>query len=111
VGGEYIARNIKASNADGTIVQLAFNQGSRVEVDFMPVMLKRLTITGSTLRARSDAFKARVAADLEEKVWPLFANGKLSTLTDKQFTFDDVVQAHKMMEAKQHRGKILLTPN
>ncbi|MEM9330061.1 MAG: NAD(P)H-quinone oxidoreductase [Pseudomonadota bacterium] len=109
VGGEYIVRNIKASNADGRIVQLAFNQGSKVEIDFMPVMLKRLTITGSTLRARSDAFKARIAADLEKRVWPLFAEGKLSTLTHACFKFEEVVKAHRMMEAKEHRGKILLT--
>ena len=111
VGGEYITRNIKASKPDARIVQLAFNQGSKVEVDLMPVMLKRLTVTGSTLRSRSDEFKARVAADLREKAWPLFASGKLKTLTHTVFPFDQVIDAHKMMESKQHRGKILLTPD
>ena len=111
VGGDYIGRNIKASGPDAKIVQLAFNQGSKVEVDLMPVMLKRLTITGSTLRSRPPEFKARIAADLEQRAWPLFASGKLKTLTHTVFSFDDAVAAHKMMEAKQHRGKILLTPN
>ncbi|MEM9277087.1 MAG: NAD(P)H-quinone oxidoreductase [Pseudomonadota bacterium] len=110
VGGEYVSRNIKATKPDARIVQLAFNQGSKVEVDLMPVMLKRLTITGSTLRSRTPQFKARVAADLEEKVWPLFANGKLKTLTHSVFPFEQVIDTHEMMEAKQHRGKILLTP-
>ncbi|MGI9352203.1 MAG: NAD(P)H-quinone oxidoreductase [Rhizobiaceae bacterium] len=111
VGGEYIGRNIKAASPDATIVQLAFNQGSRVEVDLMPVMLKRLTFTGSTLRSRPPEFKARIASDLEDRAWPLFASGKLKTLTHTVFSFDEVIAAHKLMEAKQHRGKILLTPN
>ncbi|MEM7214335.1 MAG: NAD(P)H-quinone oxidoreductase [Pseudomonadota bacterium] len=111
VGGEYIARNIKAASADALIVQLAFNQGSKVEADLMPVMLKRLTLTGSTLRSRAPEFKARVAVDLENRVWPLFDSGKIKTLTHIVLPFDQVADAHRMMEAKQHRGKILLTPN
>lgn len=110
VGGEYVTRNIKATAPDATIVQLAFNQGSKVETDLMPVMLKRLTITGSTLRSRPPEFKAQIAADLQKRVWPLFADGRLKTLTHKVFPFDEAVAAHEMMEAKQHRGKILLTP-
>ena len=110
IGGDYIARNIKASNPDGRIVQLAFNQGSKVELNLMPVMLKRLTYTGSTLRPRSKEFKAEVAADLLKKVWPLFGEGKIKTHTHATFPFDQVIEAHQMMEKAAHRGKILLTP-
>ncbi|HEY9058135.1 MAG TPA: NAD(P)H-quinone oxidoreductase [Aurantimonas sp.] len=110
IGGDYIARNIKAAKADGRIVQLAFNAGSKVEIDLMPVMLKRLTYTGSTLRSRPDAFKATVAADLKEKVWPLFADGTLKTNTHAVLPFEQAAEAHQMMEAARHRGKILLTP-
>ncbi|MCP3055255.1 NAD(P)H-quinone oxidoreductase [Aurantimonas marianensis] len=110
IGGDYIARNIKAAKADSRIVQLAFNAGSKVEIDLMPVMLKRLTYTGSTLRSRPDAFKATVAADLKEKVWPLFADGTLKTNTHAVLPFEQAAEAHQMMEAARHRGKILLTP-
>ena len=110
IGGDYISRNIKAAALDGRIVQLAFNQGSRVEVDWMPLMLKRLTFQGSTLRARPSEFKAHVAADLEKRVWPLFADGTLSTFTHSVFGFQDVSKAHHLMEEKGHVGKIILVP-
>lgn len=109
VGADYIARNIKAAAPDARIVQLAFRQGSKVEVDLMNVMLKRLTFTGSTLRSRPVAFKSLIAFDLEEKVWPMFANQKLKTLTHSVFKMDDVVEAHRLMEASGHKGKILLS--
>ena len=110
VGGDYIARNLKAAKQDCRIVQLAFRTGSKVEIDLMPIMLKRLTFCGSTLRPRPPEFKARLARSLEEKVWPHFADGKLKTLTHAVLTFDDVVKAHTMMEEATHRGKILITP-
>ena len=110
IGGDYVSRNLKAVSPDATIVQLAFNHGSKVEVDLMPVMLKRLTLTGSTLRSRLPEFKARIAADLEKRVWPLFEAGKLRSLTHTVFPFNEAVSAHQMMEAKEHRGKILLVP-
>lgn len=110
IGGDYVASNIKASSAGALIVQLAFNAGSKVEIDLMPIMLKRLTYTGSTLRSRPDAFKAAVATDLWEKVWPLFANGMLRTNTYAVFPFDQAIKAHAMMESSGHRGKILLKP-
>lgn len=110
IGGDYIARNIKAANPDGRIIQLAFNKGSKVEVNLMPVMLKRLTYTGSTLRPRSKEFKAEIAADLFEKVWPLYGQGKMKTHTHTTFPFEQVVEAHQLMEQAAHRGKILLTP-
>ncbi|NKB54684.1 MAG: zinc-binding dehydrogenase [Rhizobiaceae bacterium] len=110
IGGDYIARNIKAANPDGRIIQLAFNKGSKVEVNLMPIMLKRLTYTGSTLRPRSKEFKAEIAADLKKQVWPLYAEGKIKSHTHATFPFEQVIEAHQMMEQAAHRGKILLTP-
>ena len=110
VGGDYVARNFKAARHDARIVQIAFNQGSRVELDLMPVMLKRLSYTGSTLRSRPDAFKARVAAEIRERVWPLFATGRLRTVTDATLPLAEAARAHAMMESAEHRGKILLLP-
>jgi len=109
MGGDYIARNIKASAVDARIVQLAFRAGSKVDIDLMNVMLKRLTVTGSTLRSRSVAFKSLIASDLEDKVWPMFNSGAIQTLTHKVFDMEDAVEAHKMMEASTHTGKILLS--
>ncbi len=110
IGGDYIARNIKAARHDARIIQLAFNGGSKVEIDLMPVMLKRITYTGSTLRSRPDGFKAAIAAELTQKVWPMLADGRLKPVTSKVFPLAQAVDAHKMMEAATHRGKILLTP-
>ncbi len=110
IGGDYIARNFSAAKPDARIIQLAFNKGAKVEVNLMPLMLKRLTYTGSTLRPRSKEFKAEIAADLKKQVWPLFAEGKFKTQTHAVFPFDQVVDAHQMMEQAAHRGKILLTP-
>lgn len=111
IGGDYVARNIKAASPDARIVQLAFNAGSRVEIDLMPIMLKRLVYTGSTLRSRPEAFKSAVAADLRAQVWPLFAEKRLSAQTYKVFPFEEAAAAHTMMESASHRGKILLSPN
>ena len=110
IGGDYVERNIKAANHDARIVQLAFNAGSKVEINLMPIMLKRLTYTGSTLRTRPDAFKSAVAADLRAKVWPLFAKGLLAAQTHRIFPFAEAADAHRMMEKAAHRGKILLSP-
>ena len=110
IGSDYIARNFQAAKPDARILQLAFNKGSKVEINLMPVMLKRLTYTGSTLRPRSKEFKAAVAADLRERVWPLFASGAICAHTFKTFKFEDIRAAHEMMESAKHRGKILVTP-
>ena len=110
VGGDYVARNIKAARHDARIIQLAFARGAEVQINLMPVMLKRLTYTGSTLRTRSDAFKAAIARDLEAEVWPLFAAGRLRTVTHTVLPLAEAAKAHAMMEAAGHRGKILLTP-
>lgn len=111
IGGDYVAKNIKASAPDGRIIQLAFNKGSKVEIDLMPVMLKRLTFTGSTLRSRPDAFKSAIAKDLTERVWPLFESKKLKPLTHVVLPFEKAAEAHAMMQATGHHGKILLQPN
>ena len=110
LGGDYVAKHIKASRADGRIVSIAFNAGSKVTVDLMPMMLKRLTLTGSTLRSRPDSFKAAVARDLEAQVWPHFGSGALKPVTFKTFPLSEAAQAHAAMEAAQHRGKLLLVP-
>ncbi|MEM8802086.1 MAG: NAD(P)H-quinone oxidoreductase [Pseudomonadota bacterium] len=110
IGGDYIPRNIKASRHDARIIQLAFNKGSKLEIDLMPVMLKRLRYTGSTLRSRPDAFKTAVAQDLKQKVWPRFADGTLKAVTHTVLPLENAAQAHQLMEAASHRGKIILQP-
>ena len=108
VGGPYIERNIKASSPDGRIVQLAFNLGSKIEINLMPIMLKRLTYTGSTLRTRPADYKARIATELEGKVWPLIEQGKIRAATRQTFPLAKAAQAHALMERAGHTGKILL---
>ncbi|MEI4235003.1 NAD(P)H-quinone oxidoreductase [Roseovarius sp. D22-M7] len=110
IGGDYVARNIKAARRDARIVQLAFNLGSKVEIDLMPVMLKRITYTGSTLRSRSDGDKTRIARDLLDNVWPLFAAGALRSVTHAVIPLTDAAEAHRIIEGGKHQGKILLRP-
>lgn len=109
VGGPNIEKNLKAASHDGRIIQLAFAAGSKVEINLMPVMLKRLTYTGSTLRTRPAPFKTRVARELEAQVWPRIAEGKIRVVTGKTFTLEQAAQAHALMESSGHTGKILLT--
>ena len=108
VGGDYIQRNFSAAAKDGRIVNIAFLQGSKTQVDFMPLMLKRLTLTGSTLRAQSAQAKAIIARELEEKVWPLLNNKTIKPVIDSVFPFEQVAAAHTRMESNQHIGKIIL---
>lgn len=108
VGGANIEKNFKAANHDARIIQLAFAAGSKVEINLMPVMLKRLTYTGSTLRTRPDAFKARIARELEAQAWPHIASGKIRVVTHKFLPLAEAAQAHALMESSQHTGKILL---
>lgn len=108
VGGPNIEKNLKAASHDARIIQLAFGAGSKVEINLMPVMLKRLTYTGSTLRTRPDAYKARVARELEAQVWPHITNGKIRVVTHSVLPLQDAAQAHALMESSQHTGKILL---
>jgi NADPH:quinone reductase len=109
VGGDYVARNLAVAAMHGRIVQIAFQQGSKLTADFMPIMLKRLTYTGSTLRPRSVAEKATIARELEEKVWPLLANGKCKPIIYKTFPLENASNAHALMESSDHIGKIILT--
>ncbi|WP_018632378.1 NAD(P)H-quinone oxidoreductase [Neomegalonema perideroedes] len=108
VGGDYLPRNVKAAARDGRIVNIAYQAGSRMEFDFLPVMLKRLTITGSTLRIRSDEDKAGIAEALREYVWPLVESGHLRPVVDSVFPLERAADAHRRMESSQHVGKIVL---
>jgi NADPH2:quinone reductase len=109
VGGDYIERNYDAARADGRIVQIAFLNGRFAEVDFSKLMVKRLTHTGSTLRARTIDFKAELARAVEETVWPVIAQGKYRPVLDKTFPLADASDAHERMESGGHIGKIILT--
>jgi NADPH:quinone reductase len=108
VGGDYVARNLKVAALNGRIVQIAFQKGSKIEADFLPIMLKRLTFTGSTLRPRTVAEKAVIARELDEKVWPLLAAGKCLPQIFKTFTLVEAAAAHALMESSAHTGKIVL---
>ncbi len=108
VGGDYIQRDISCLGTDGRLCFIAFLSGSQADINFMPVMLKRLKITGSTLRARSRAFKAQIGNNLTEKVWPLIESGKLGPLIYKVLPLEEAAEAHKLMESSKHIGKIVL---
>jgi putative PIG3 family NAD(P)H quinone oxidoreductase len=108
MGGDYVERNFKAARADARIIQLAFDRGAKAEIPIAPIMLKRLRWTGSTLRPRPPEFKAAVARELEERVWPLFRTGKLKTVTSRVFALAEARAAHEAMQAPGHSGKILL---
>lgn len=108
VGGPYLPRNIKALATEGRLVQIAFLQGAKVELNFSEVMMRRLTITGSTLRPQSDLSKARIAAEVEANVWPMIAAGKLRPVMDSEFALEDAAKAHARMESSGHVGKIVL---
>jgi putative PIG3 family NAD(P)H quinone oxidoreductase len=109
VGGDYIERNYEAAAIDGRIVQIAFLGSSKATVDFRRLMLKRLTHTGSTLRARSVADKAAIARAVEDRVLPLIAAGKVKPLIDSTFPLREAAAAHALMESSAHIGKIVLT--
>ena len=108
VGGEYIPRNFKALADDGRLVQIAFLQGPKVELNFVQLMTRRLTMTGSTLRPQSDLAKARIAQELKEAVWPLLDAGRIAPVMDSEFDLKDASQAHARMESSDHVGKIVL---
>ena len=108
VGGDYVERNLRAAALDGRIVQIAFLKGSKVEIDLMRLMLRRLTLTGSTLRAQAPEAKARMAKAIEERVWPLFAQGKLKPVIDSTFKLEEAADAHRRIDDPGHIGKIVL---
>jgi NADPH:quinone reductase len=109
VGGDYIDRNYEAAAVDGRIVQIAFQGPSKATVDFRRLMLKRLTHTGSTLRARPVHEKAEIARAIEEKVWPLVSAGKVKPIIYRTFPLREAAAAHALMESSTHIGKIVLT--
>lgn len=109
IGGDYFPRNLKCMADDARLVQIAVQMGSKSEINLLPVMLKRLTITGSTLRARDDEFKAAIASQLLEKVWLLLASGQIKPVIHSTFALTDAAKAHQLMESSQHIGKIILT--
>jgi NADPH2:quinone reductase len=109
VGGDYIEKNIRALADDGRLVNIAYQKGSTATVDFMRVMLKRLTITGSTLRIRSNDVKAGIARALESKVMPLVASGQIKIPIDSTYPLARAAEAHARMESSAHIGKIVLT--
>jgi NADPH2:quinone reductase len=108
VGGDYVDRNLRAAALDGRIVQIAFLKGSKVDVDLMRLMLRRLTLTGSTLRAQTPEAKARMAKGVEERIWPLIAQGKLKPVIDSTFPLKDAAEAHRRIDDPGHIGKIVL---
>jgi NADPH:quinone reductase len=108
VGGPYIARNIKSLADDGRLVQIAFLQGPKAEINFAEMMMRRLTITGSTLRPQSDLAKARIAEAVETHVWPMIARGALQVVVDSEYPLTEAPAAHWRIEAEGHIGKIVL---
>ncbi|MGH9176319.1 MAG: NAD(P)H-quinone oxidoreductase, partial [Vicinamibacterales bacterium] len=109
VGGDYVARNLEALAVEGRLVQIAFLKSSKVELDLMQVMRRRLTITGSTLRPRSPEEKGRIARQLSDHVWPLLENGTVRPVMHAEFPLERAADAHRMMEESRHIGKIVLT--
>ncbi|MEM6588567.1 MAG: NAD(P)H-quinone oxidoreductase [Pseudomonadota bacterium] len=108
VGGDYMPRNVKALANDGRLVNIAFLSGPKVELNFAVVMMKRLTLTGSTLRPQSDLAKAEIAEALHAEVWPLLDAGKVTPVMDSEYPLAEAASAHAHMEAGGHIGKIVL---
>ena len=108
VGGNYVARNFKVLSVEGRLVQIAFQQASKIDIDILPIMLKRLTLTGSTLRPRTVEQKAEIARELEAKVWPVLSAGNCRPLIHATFPLNEAAKAHAMMESSVHTGKIIL---
>ncbi|MBO9456723.1 NAD(P)H-quinone oxidoreductase [Paracoccus sp. R12_1] len=108
VGGSYIPRNIKALANDGRLVMIAFLEGPKVELNFAQIMVKRLTVTGSTLRPQSDVAKAEIAEALRKQLWPLIVGGAIKVSIDSEFALDAAAEAHRRMESSDHIGKIVL---
>ena len=109
VGGSYINRNLKILAVEGRLVQIAYLQGGKAEIDLGQIMMRRQTLTGSTLRPRSVAEKGAIAKSLQEKVWPLIEAGKVAPVIFKTFPLAEAAEAHRLMESSSHIGKIVLT--
>jgi putative PIG3 family NAD(P)H quinone oxidoreductase len=109
VGGDYVTRNLKCLAIEGRLVQIAFLKGSNVEINLLPLMVKRQTLTGSTLRPRSAAEKGAIAAALKAKVWPLLDAGRVAPVIHATYPLSKAADAHRLMESSAHIGKIILT--
>jgi NADPH:quinone reductase len=109
VGGDYVTRNLKSLALEGRLVQIAFLKGSNVEINLLPLMVKRQTLTGSTLRPRSVAEKGAIAEALRAKVWPLLDTGRVAPVIHATFPLRKAADAHRLMESNTHIGKITLT--
>lgn len=110
VGGDYVQRNMTCAAQDGRIVNIAFLNGFKLELNLLPLMLKRLTLTGSTLRGRTVEEKAALTRVVHEKLWPLIETGRIKQPVDSLFPMSQAAKAHNIMEKSSHIGKILLTP-
>jgi putative PIG3 family NAD(P)H quinone oxidoreductase len=108
IGGDYFPRNLQCLAVEGRLVQIAIQNGAKSEINLWSVMLKRQTITGSTLRARDDSYKGQIANQLHEKVWPLLANGQIKPVIDAVYPLAEAEAAHARMTNNQHFGKIIL---
>ncbi len=108
VAGDYTDKNIKCLNVNGRLVIIAVQHGPQVNLNILPVMLKRLTITGSTLRPRDNIFKADIAKSLKENIWPLLEKGEIKPIIDKVFDLKDIRAAHEYMDIGAHMGKVVL---
>jgi len=109
IAGDYIRKNFTVMAVEGRIVMIAVQRGPKIKANILPIMLKRLTFTGSTLRARETAFKAEIAQNLKQKVWPLIAEGKIRPVISRKFPLADAAKAHHYLESGKNIGKILLT--
>ena len=109
VGGDYLERNLAALAIEGRLVQIALQHGTSAEINVLPLMVKRLTFTGSTLRPRTVEQKAAIATALLENVWPLLNEGRVGPVMDSTFPLAEAAQAHARMESGAHIGKIVLT--
>ena len=109
VGGDYFPRNLSCLAYDGRLVQIALQRGVKSDINLLAIMLKRLTVTGSTLRARDDSFKAAIANQLQHHVWPLLGNGAIKPVIHAIYPLQDAQRAHQLMESNQHIGKIILS--
>ena len=111
VGGPYFPKNIKILAPEGRLIQIALMQGDKAEVDFRPLLMKRVTLTGSTLRPRSVKEKAAIARGLLKEVWPLLDSGIIRPIIHQTIPLEKAADAHRLMESSNHIGKILLKPD
>jgi NADPH2:quinone reductase len=108
VGGDYFQRNFNVLSYGGRLVCISFLQGAKAEINFTPLLVKNLTIMGTTLRNKPQEFKAEIAKELREKLWPLIENGTVKPVIDSVFLLEQAEQAHELMQSSQHMGKIVL---